>query len=1025
MFLARASVRRPVMATMVILAFVVLGLFSYGRLFIDLFPEIEFPVVTVSIVYPGAGPEEVETQVTDRVEEALSTLSLVKRIDSSSIENVSNIFIEFELEADVDVVAMDVKDKVESILSELPDEIEPPLISKFDINAIPIIDLAVSGRLPIDRMYELSDDVIKPFLSRVEGVASVTILGGYEREIQIALDRSRMQAYGITLDDVIQSVSWENISLPTGRITQKKQEYTIRVDGEFPSVESLNELRIGLKDGGNIPLSFVGKAIDGFKDIRELARFNGHNSVALTIQKRADANTVATARGVKEQLGRLEKMLPEGVVIDIARDRSLFIRDSIMDVLTNLFIGVLLTALLLYVFIHDWRGTFIAAVAMPTSIISTFLLIDAAGFTFNMMTLMALGLSVGILVTNAIVVLENIFRMRELGKGAMESAEEGTSEIATAVIASTLTNVVVFTPIAFMSGIVGRFFFQFGLTVVFATLFSLFVSFTLTPMLASRMLREGERRDLGRLGGYLRRFAVWWDGFYQHLEEGYSGSLGYVLSHRKTTIGMGTLAFFFALMLFGFIGGEFIPEGDQGLVRVGVELPPGVSITEMERTLKAIEERLLDLPEVESVLATAGGEMKSVEEGELIIQMVDLDERDIDVWDFQKKIRPLLADIPAADITVNTYTWAGEEDVVIEVTGQDLEEVKAVAKKVHRAVLEVPGLVEVRTSIKEGKPEFTFVPHRQLLADYGITTFDVAGVLRAAYEGVVSSTYREGDKEYDVRVRLSENDRIRTTGLEELTVKSDGRYLPIKQLGRIEYGAGESEILRKNRQKLVNVTANIGSGTLSEVIDKIREKTSKLDLPEGVQIHFGGQAEEQAESFASILTALILAIILTYMVLGSILESFVHPVTIMITLPLGLVGANLALLLTRQTINIFSLMALVMMVGVVVNNAILLLDYTAVLRKEGKNIFEALMTACPIRLRPILMANAAIVIGMLPQAVSTGPSSSFRISMAIVMIGGIVVSAVFTLYLVPALYVVLDRFTRLPGKNAKGESRGG
>lgn len=1011
MFLAQVSVRRPVLATMIILSFAVLGLFAYSRLFIDLFPEVEFPVVTVSIVYPGAGPEEVEAQVTDKVEEVLSTLSMVKRIDSTSMENVSNIVVEFELEADVDIVAMDVKDKVESILSDLPDDTEPPLISKFDINALPILDLAVYGERPLEELYHLADDLIKPALSKVEGVASILVLGGYEREIQVALDRNSLQAYGLTLDDVVQAISLENISFPTGRITQDTREYSLRVDGEVVSVDALNALRIGLDGGGSIPLGFVGEVFDGHEDMRELARFNGRTSIDLVVQKRADANTVEAARGVKEELERLRERLPEDVKISIAQDRSLFIRDSIMDVLSNLVIGVFLTALLLYVFIHDWRSTFIAAVAMPTSIVSTFMLLYIADFTLNIMTLLALGMAVGILVTNAIVVLENIFRMKELGKGANQAAEEGASEIATAVIASTLTNIVVFTPIAFMSGIVGRFFYQFGLTTVFATLFSLLISFTLTPMLAAKVLAGEKRRQAGKLGRQLARFAGWWDGFYERLERGYRASLENALFHRRTVVAIGFSAFLASIFLFRFIGGEFISEGDQGLVQVKIDLPPGTSLAEMERTIAQLEERLEGLPEVKSVLSTAGGQMKGVEEGEMIIQLVDLSERDIDVWEFQKKIRPMLVDVPAVDLQVNTYTWAGEEDILIEITGGNLEDLKAVATEVHGIVKGVPGLVDVRTSVREGKPELAFVPDRELLADYGVTAAQVAGTLRTAYEGVVPSTYREGDEEFDIRVRLTERDRTRTGGLEELVVNADGNFIPLIQLGKITSRAGESEVLRKDRQKLVKVTANIGSGTLSDAVGMIREKTSWLDLPEGVSVHFGGQAEEQQESFASILSALVLAIILTYMVLAAILESFVHPLTIMVTLPLGLVGANVALLLSGETVNVFSLMALVVLVGIVVNNAILQLDYTAALRAQGKGIREALLEACPVRLRPILISNAAIVIGMLPQGVSTGPGSAFRVAMAVVMMGGIIGSALFTLYLVPSLYMVLDRLT--------------
>ena len=1022
MSLSHISVTRPVMITMVVMVFVVLGFFSYRRLAIDLFPEVEFPYVTVTTVYPGAGPEEIETQVTEKIEEVVSTLSRVKRIDSISREALSLVVIEFELDTDVDLAAVDVKDEVEAILIDLPKDIEPPVIREFDINAIPIMNLAVSAARPLDEVFQIADNDIKDRLSRVGGVANIDIVGGKEREIHVALDRSRLRAYGLSVMDVVRQVASENVTLPTGHITEENREYTIRVIGEFKDLKELERMKVQVggngKGGdsreGEVFLSSLGKVEDAFKEQRELARFNGRSAVGMIIKKRADANTVETAREVKAALTELDEALPEDVRIDIARDRSKFIEESIRDVLMNIFIGIFLTALLLYLFLHDLRATFIAAVAMPTSIVATFLLIDFAGFTINVMSLLALGISIGILVTNAIVVLENIVRFRELGESAHQAAEKGTSEIAVAVVTSTLTNVVVFTPIAFMSGIIGQFFLQFGLTVVFATFFSLFVSFTLTPLLASRILKssDGQQNTAGRIRLLSGLFAAW-DRFYQRVERSYRNGLKWSLDHRGAIIGLSILSFIVAIYLFRYVGGEFIPSGDQGMISVLVEMPPGTPLRKPDEALGEIEAVINEIPEVRSVMVTIGGENRGVEDGELILNLADLDERSRGIVEIMNDLRPRLAGIPAADITVQQYSGFGDEsDVVIEITGEDFGRLREIADQVAEMARETNGLVDVRTSWKGGKPEMVFRPDRKNLADYGLNVSSVAGELRACFEGVKASLYRERSEEYDIRVQVREEDRSRVGDLKRVAIFSDGNAIPIDQLGKVTYAAGQAEILRKDKQRLVDVYANVATGSLMEHVATMREKTAQIGLPQGYRIYFGGQVERREESFAQIIQALLLATILTYMILAAILESYIHPFTIMLPLPLGLIGASLALFFSGKTINLFSMMALVMLVGIVVNNAILILDYTAVLRKRGIGIIEALLEAAPIRLRPIVIANLAIAVGILPQTMS-GSGSEFRVAMAVVTMGGVLISAVFTLFLIPVIYTYFDRFAKV------------
>ena len=1014
MILSNLSVRRPVLMTMVIMTFVVLGLFSYFRLVVDLMPEVDLPFVTVTTVYPGAGPEEIETQISKKIEDAVSNISNVKRINSTSRENLSLVFIEFNVGVNVDLAAIDVKDEVDKIRRNLPEDAEDPMVVKFDINALPIMNLAVSGARPLHEIYELADNLIRDELAKIDGVSSIEIVGGRKREILISLEREKLKAYGLSIMDVIQAVAVENLSVPAGRITESWQEYTVRTVGEFEHVTDLARMQVRLKNGSVIELQELGGVLDTFEEVRDLARFEGKNAVGITIQKRGDANTIQAAEGIRRAIARLGSRLPEDVEINIARDRSTFIESSVADVIQNIFLGIVLTAILLYLFSHSWRATVVAAVAMPTSIIATFLLIDFAGFTVNVMTLMALGVSIGTLVTNALVVLENITRHIEAGEAPASAAEIGADEIAVAVIASTATNIVVFTPIAFMSGIVGQFFKQFGLTVVFATLFSLIVSFTLTPMMSAKLLRR-EKGGNGHGRHPLRHFSAIWERGYEGLVRDYTRLLGWCLGHPMRTTAMVLVVFAFSLYLFRYIGGEFFPSSDQGTISVEIEMPPGTPLEQTDRTLRRVETVVSALPETETVYSTVGGGNTGVETASVLVQLVDAEKREKDITTLLNELRPMLADIPGAEVRLARpgVGGGGRSDIVIEVTGPEMSMLRKVAEQVRSIVSETDGLVDVESSYKPARPELVFVPDRRKMADLDVPTGKVASVLRACFEGEDASVYRELGEEYDIRVKLSEANRNVLSDVDLITIQAGGRHIPLDQLGRLEMRPGTSEILRKNKERLIEVSANIGKGSQTEAIGSIRVRTDQLSLPPGYRIYFGGQEEDRVETFAQILQALLLAIILTYMVLAAIMESYVHPFTIMLTLPLGLIGVAFSLFLAAKTLNLFSMMAMVMLVGIVVNNAILILDYTQQLRTQGMGIREALLEAAPIRLRPIVMANLAIALSMIPQALG-GAGSEFRVAMAVVTIGGVLLSAVFTLFFIPVIYVFMDRFARQP-----------
>jgi HAE1 family hydrophobic/amphiphilic exporter-1 len=1021
-FFAHLAVGRPVFTSMLVAVWVFLGGFSYLALSVDLFPGIDFPFVTVTTVYPGAGPEEVETEITERIEDAISTIANLESLTSFSQENVSTVIVEFDYDVEGDLAAIEVKDKVDAIRATLPSEAEAPTILKLDINAMPIMDVTISGPQALEALTDFADDVVRERLARVDGVASVTLTGGLEREVQVLVHPDRLRAYGLSIMEVASMVGGENITVPAGRVTESDAEFSVRVVGEYASLSELEHLPLLLPAGGRIRLAEVATVREGFADVREIARYNGEPTLSLSIAKQSDANTVTTAAGVFEAVNELRAQLPQGATMEIARDASEFIRDAVRDIFKNILIGIALTTLVLFLFLHSWRGTLVAAITMPATIVATFLAIDQAGFTINIMTLMALGITVGILVTNTIVVLESVYRHLDAGEDPKQAAEFGTTEVAIAVAASALTNVVVFTPIAFMQGIIGQFFVQFGLTVVFATVFSILISFTLTPLLASKLLRthETERGESqGRLAGLWRAF----DRGYASLEHDYRRALEWVLAtprHGWAVIGATSAVVILAMVVqTAFVGGEFMPEQDEGLALVTLEFPPG---TPPERTASAAvraEGLLSEIPEITSTLTQVGGQSRAFRGGS--VGEVNVAQIQVSVESEQLTqalfpvIRERMAAIPDADVTV-ALTQAsgpggGDAPLQILIKGPERSRLEALARNATEIVAAVPGLVDVRNSIEDPRPEMVFHPDREVLAEYGLTVGAVGGTLRASIEGVVPSVYREAGDERDIRVRLTEASRNRVDQLGSMQVRSREGMVPISSLGAVTERGGETTIQRDEKQRTVQIDAFIASGNLAALAQQIQVGLDAQAFPPGYSYEITGQFEVFEESLTEMLKALVMAIVLTYIVLAMILESYVHPITIMLTLPLGFVGAVFALFLARSSLNIFSMMAIIMLVGIVVNNAILILDYAHQLREQGKDAVAALLHAAPVRLRPIIMTNVAIAIALLPQALGSGAGAFYRIPMAIVTIGGVLVAAVFTLFLIPIIYVKLDWFT--------------
>ncbi|MCF7810717.1 efflux RND transporter permease subunit [bacterium] len=1051
MSIADISIRRPVLMTMLVMTFVVLGIFSLTRLGIDMTPKIELPYVVVSIIYPGAGPEEMETQVADPIEEVVSGIGGIKHITSSSQEGLSLIIMEFDLEMDVDLVAIDVKDKVDQIRYNLPEDILDPIIQKFDIGAFPIINLALTSPRSLEETYRIADDVVKSGLSRVRGLAEITLSGGLQREIQVNLSRRKMKAYNLSPQLVTAMIGAHNLNIPAGSFIQNKKEITIRLEGEFDDLDDLRNLEISIDDKGNkVRLKDIAWIDDTFEKQKELAQFNGESSVGLALVKRTDANTVEVAKKAFEEIDKLRQQLPEDFKLEVARDRSQFIKDMVADVWSNVAIGVLLTVIVLYLFLHSVPSTIIAAVAMPTSIISAFVLIDFAGFTLNMMSLMALAISVGILVANSIVVLENIERYKSLGFSAMDAASKGTKEIGLAVAASTLTNIVVFTPMAFMSGIVGQFFIQFGLTVAFATIFSLLVSFTLTPMMASRPIKPWfyliivivafggvyyllgidvalvfllalALAGLAFTYGLQKKLSVAWNRFYEDIAAGYKQSLIWSLKHRIVVIGFALLLFIGSISMLGFgiIGSEFFPSTDQGEFSVYVEMPIGTTLDETDRVVNEIGQRVMNQQYVKTVYTNTGkseteflGSGEGTHLGMIVVQMVNKKDRPINTAAFIDEMRLKLTDIPDAKIIIRETEpmgGGGESDLQVEITGQDIKYLNSIVDSMMTYMEDIGGLINISSSWKLGKPELRLTPDSDKFADRGFSTGSVGMTLRNLIEGEVASKFREEGEEYDIRVQLDDSEIKSESDVGDIYIPAGKNQVLLSEVANIKFAEGPASIAHKDKQRMVVVSADVANGTIGEKLNVIKKRLEGLKLKTGYHINFGGEAEMMGEAFGELFKALFLAIILTYMLLAAILESYKHPFTIMLTLPLGLIGVILALFITNNSISMLSLMAMVMLVGIVVNNGILLIDYTNKLRSEGMGLEEAIIEACPIRLRPIIMMNIATALGMTPLAFGLGAGGEMRAPMAIVAIGGLMTSVIFTMYVIPVIYRLFEK----------------
>ncbi len=1041
MWLSDASIKKPVFATMLVMALVVLGIVSYPSIGVDLFPKVDLPIVNITTRLKGASPEIMDIDVTDKIEESVNTISGIKTITSSSTEGASNITVEFVLEKDIDLAVQDVREKISVIRSKLPNDIDEPVVEKVDPDATPVLWLALHGQKSVRDLSTYADEVLKEQLQRINGVGAIRLYGLRLRQARIWLDNDKLRSYGVTAHDVMKCLQRENIELPGGRIESGTKEYTIKVKGEFPTIQQFNEMVVGYFKGTPVRLRDIGRAEDGMEERRTIARYNGIPSVSVGIQKQSGTNTVEVIDRIKKELEQVSGTLPNGMNLAIAFDQSNFIKRSIGEVQHHLIYGGLFAILAVLLFLRNFRTTIISALAIPASVISTFAIMNAFGFTFNNMSMLALSLSIGILIDDAIIVIENIQRHIEDGMTPKEAAFFATSEIGLAVSATTLAIIVIFIPVAFMKGIIGRFFFQFGMTVVFAVMVSWFVSFTLTPMLASLYLKgKGSSKkplrlpacatkimERCRLSDRVQRFSERLESGYEKLEGRYRRILSWALSHRIRVLIFAGLTFVLGLSFMFFIGKEFTPSEDQSRFVIRLQTPIDYSVDEVDLMNRKAEEIVRKFPEVRSVLYTQGGGRTSeTNKANLSVNLVPKSKRKKNQEEVKADMRKALRKIPGLKASVENISMIGggqrQVAIMYSIRGLELDKLENYTREIRERFGKLPGIVDLDTSLEKGKPEVRVFIDRDKAADLGIDVATIAETANFLLSGEVEITKFKDEargRRYEVRVRLNPENRANPDDIGQIYVRAkDGKLVMLSNIISLKEGGGTSVISRVDRQRAVTLFANLEKKPLGQAKSELDDISSRV-LTSGYSGSYKGQADTMKESFGYLLFAALLGVIMAYMVLAAQFESFVHPFTVLLSMPFSLIGAFGALFVTGKTLNIFSIIGLILLMGLVKKNAILLVDYTNILRERGASRKEALLEAGPVRLRPILMTTFAMIMGMMPIAIGIGEGAETRSPMALATIGGLITSLLLTLIVIPVAYDVFDEIKEryFPGKD--------
>lgn len=1033
MNIIKTSIQRSSLVVVLFSVLTLLGIFSYSRLSYELLPKMDTNILTISTIYPGAAPSEVETSVTKKIEDAVASLEGIKAMNSISQESVSIITIELESGTDVDNSLQDAQRKINAIIGDLPENADPPSLGKFDLDDMPIMQMAVYSNLNPADFYDLVKNKIQPSIAKINGVAQVNMLGGTEREIKVNMDRNKLEAFGISPLQVVQMVNASNLDFPTGKLKNSDSQILIRLAGKFKSVEELQELIIvNRPNEAPIRLREIAEVIDDYKDEDILTRLNNNDAIGLTIQKQSDANAVEVSKIIVSELEALEATYSkEGLSFQISQNSSDFTLDAANEVIKDLIIAVVLVALIMLLFLHSIRNAVIVMIAVPASIIATFTVMFLAGFTLNLMSLLALSLVVGILVDDAIVVIENIYRHLEMGKNIAQASYDGVREIGATVVSITLVIVVVFVPLALSGGLISGIIKQFSITVAVATLFSLLVAFTLIPLLTSRFSKLEHLDKTTFFGKFVSGFERGLDAFVDWLlgilKWGFANKIAMLL----ITLAMFISSFF--LIGMGWIGSEFVSQGDKGEFLIRIELPKDATLEQTNFQTQAVEDYLRTLPEVTEVFTTVGiasgqftGAQSSPYTAEVSVKLVPKKQRDISGPDLARNVESYLEEnLTGAEyvtVPISIMGTANDAPIQVIVSGPDRDSVKVTSEKIMAILSDIRGTRKIESSLESGNPEIRVEVDRAKMNELGLSMDMVGGTLQVAFNGNEDAKYTDGDYEYDIQIRLNEFDRRSISDVQQVTfVNNRGQLVKLEQFAEVVQSEGPTKLERRDRVGSVKITSQVAGVPSGTVGAQLTEQVSQLQLPPQVEINYEGDIKNQSEGFGSLGIALIASIILIYLIMVALYDSYVYPLVVMFSLPLALIGSFLALALTKGTLSIFSIMGLIMLMGLVAKNAILLVDFTNQLKDAGVEVRTALEKAVKIRFRPILMTTLAMVIGMLPIALAAGAGAEWKNGLAWVIIGGLLSSMFLTLVVVPIIYYLFDRFLFKIGKAEKKE----
>jgi len=1021
MSIAEIAVKRPLLIIVIFTVLLLFGGLSYSKLTYKLLPNIEVATVSVTTVYPGASAAEVETSVTKVLEDAFASVEGLDKINSSSQEGVSIITVQLKAGSDVNQAERNIQRKADQAENDLPDEVDKPLVNKINLEEVPVIRAGVTSTLAPAALYDFVDQQLRPVLQNINGVGQVNIIGGDEREIHVNIDQYKLRSYGLSITQVTQAINNANQSFPAGSIETRDQQLSIQFDANVDSIAQLRDLIIFQAPGsGSVYLRDIAEVVDATAKATAINHINGLPSVGIQIVKQTDANAVNVSREVKAAFTRIEQQYAsQQLKFNISSDQSTYTLRSANAVMEDLLLAIVIVGIVMLAFLHSFRSSMFVMVALPCSIIPTFIAMYLLGFSLNLMTLMAMSLVVGILVDDSIVVLENIYRHLEMGTERRQATLDGRNEIGFTAMAITLVDVVVFLPLALSGGIIGAILKEFSLVVVFSTLMSLFVSFTVTPMLASRFGRL-EHLTKNTLWG---RINLGFEHIIDVIKDNYARILHSVLHKKRWLLGGVIVLIIGAIALIpaGFIGASFIPSGDQGELSLSLELEPSASIYQTNMVTQQAEKIILQQKEVEKVFSSIGfitggvaGAGNNANRAELNITMVDAKERDITSEEFGIRVqRELSEKIPGVKITASPVSIAGggnQAPIQIAIKGVDLQQVRKVAEEYRKAVASVPGTQFVQLSVKDQKPQVEIALNREKMTLLGINAGEVGQALQNAFSGNDNSKFKQSGNEYNILVSLDRFQRSNINDVKNLPfVNKDGQSFVLSQFADVKEGLGESVLERIDRLSSISVNSNVAGRPTGTVAAEIKEKVAGIKLPEGITIEYLGDVKNQGDAFSSLGLALLIAILLVYLIMVALYESAIYPFVVLFSIPVALVGALLALALAMETLNIFSIIGMIMLLGLVSKNAILIVDFANQLKEEGKEVVEALVEAGRERLRPILMTTLAMILGMLPIALATGAGSEVKSGMAWVIIGGLTSSMILTLFVVPAMYLIVER----------------